>query len=706
MLRGLLLLLAAASLLLPLSSSARLTRLVVTQTVPLAGGVSWGSTGPYERLTGTAYFEVHPNHPNNDVIVDLDKAPRNARGMVEFSTQFMIVRPVDMSKSNGKIFYRINNRGNNAVYTGTTAAQLAANDVYLRMGYIIVDAGWQGDLVPVATRLVPTLPIATNKDGSPIVGPMRIEYSDRTIPLTGSFSMNLEGNAAFRSYETADTSTARATFTMRDSVNGAKTAIAADRWAFGTCPTGQASLVPSSFDICYFDGFKNDKLYELIYMAKNPIVMGLGHATTRDFASFLRYRDRDDTGTPNPVGAGIRRIYADGGSQTAGYIRDFIYLGFNADESQRRVFDGMLPLYGGTDRVFINVRFADPNIWSDQDDRHNFLQSSYPPFTYAVTRDPISGIHDGVLKRSATDPKVFQIDSAAEFWQLRGSLNVADGKGRAVRIPKNARLYFNTSMSHGFGTAGLRSTGGVSLPGQSALCVNPTTGGAVAETTRALLVAMDEWVDRGIKPPPSNYPALGNRGRGDEDDGDDDDDDDGKGRKDEPATLVPLAQAKASFPAIPGVTFPTMMNQYELLDFGHSFGKTGGILTLQPPQLGASYDVFVPKPDEDGHDIAGIHPMQIRVPLGTTLGWNIRAPGHRPPNLCGLTGSFIPLARTRAERLANADSRLSLEERYGNRAGFVNAVRTAAQQLVKERFLLQVDADGFIAAAEASDVLK
>lgn len=703
MLRGLLLLLAAASLLLPHTSSARLTRLVITQTVPLAGGVAWGDSGPYERLTGTAYFEVHPHHPNNEVIVDLDKAPRNARGMVEFSTQVMIVRPVEMSKSNRKIFYRINNRGNNAVYTATTAAQLAANDVYLRMGYIIVDAGWQGDLVPVATRLVPTLPIATNRDGSPIVGPMRIEYSDRTIPLAGTFSMNLEGNAAFRSYETADTNTARATFTVRDSVNGAKTAIAPDRWAFGSCPTGQASLVPSTVAICYFDGFKNDKLYELIYTAKNPIVMGLGHATTRDFASFLRYRHSDDAGTPNPVGEGIRRIYADGGSQTAGYIRDFIYLGFNADESQRRVFDGMLPLYGGTDRVFINVRFADPNIWSDQDDRHDFLQSSYPPFTYRVTRDPISGIHDGVLKRPATDPKVFHIDSAAELWQLRGSLNVANGKGRAVKIAKSARLYLNSSMSHGFGTAGLRSTGGVSVPGQSVLCVNPTTGGAVAETTRALLVAMDEWVDRGTEPPASNYPTLA-KGKGHDDD-DEEDDDKGKD-KDKAGTLVPLAEAGAAFPAIPGVSFPAVMNQYELLDFGHSFGKTGGILTLQPPQLGPSYQMFVPKPDQDGMDIAGIRPMQIRVPLGTTLGWNIRGAGHRPPNLCGLTGSFIPFARTRAERLASGDPRLSLEERYTNHEGFVSAVRAAARDLVSERFLLQVDADGFVAAAEASDVLR
>ncbi|HWM71150.1 MAG TPA: hypothetical protein VNO35_31570, partial [Steroidobacteraceae bacterium] len=340
MFRELLLLLAAASLLLPGTSSARLTRLVITQTVPLAGGVAWGSTGPYERLTGTAYFEVDPNHPRNAVIVDVDNAPRNSHGMVEFSTQFMIVKPVDMSLGNHKLFYRVNNRGNNSLLAAQTAAQVGANDVYLRMGYTIVDAGWEGDVLPTPTKLVASLPIATNKDGSPIVGLMRVEYSDRTIPLTGTFSMNLEGNAAFRSYESADTNTARSTFTVRDTVNGSKMLIPSDRWAFGRCPTGQASLVPSSFDICYFDGFRNNKLYELIYSAKNPIVMGLGHATTRDFASFLRYRAQDDAGTPNPLGPGIRRVYADGGSQTAGYLRDFMYLGFNEDESHRKAFDG------------------------------------------------------------------------------------------------------------------------------------------------------------------------------------------------------------------------------------------------------------------------------------------------------------------------------------------------------------------------------
>ncbi len=698
MFRRLLLLVGVVSMLLPIASSARLTQLLITQTTPLAGGVSWGDTGPYEKLTGIAYFEVDPSDPLNAVIVDLDKAPRNAHGMVEFSTQVMIVKPVDMSLSNHKIFYRVNNRGNDSLLNAQTVAQVGSNDIYLKMGYVIADAGWEGDVLPTPTKLVATLPVAANADASPIIGPMRIEYSDRTIPLGGTFTMNLEGNAAFHSYETSDTNTAHSTFTVRDAVNGAKTPIASDRWAFGRCPTGQASLVPSTFDICYFDGFQNNKLYELIYPAMNPIVMALGHATTRDFASFLRYQTQDDLGTPNPLGAGIRRVYADGGSQTAGYLRDFMYLGFNEDESHRKAFDGIMPEYGGTDRVFINVRFADPNIWSDEDDRHNFLQSSYPPFTYAVTTDPISGITDGVLKRPATDPVVFQIDSGAEFWQLRGSLNVADGEGRPVALPPNVRLYFNSSMSHGFGTAGLTSTGAVTVPGHNVLCENTTTGGSVAESVRALLVAMDEWVDQGIEPPPSNYPNLVDRGQGIAHG-------DPQGQ-DKGATLVSLQQASESFPAIPGVSFPTVMNQYELLDFGPSFGKTGGILTLQPPVLGPSYQMFVPRPDKDGLDIAGIRPMQIRVPLGTTMAWNIRAPGHRSPDLCGLTGSFIPLAQTKAERLASGDPRLSLEERYHDHEGFVRAVRQAAQKLVGERFLLQVDADGFINAAEASNILE
>src|SRR5438067_289079 len=418
------------------STEARVARLVVEQRTSFVGGAEWGKAGPYEMLRGTAYLEADPHNAHDAVIVDLDNAPRNAKGLVEFSTQFMILKPVEMQRSNRKIFYAVNNRGNNleGLLTATTASQVSGTDDGYAMteGYVVVDAGWEGDVVPTPSKLVASLPRARNPNATPITGPMRYEYSDRAA---GSFTTNLEGNAAFLSYEAADTNTSHATFTVADSEYGPKTLIPPNHWAFGSCPTGQASLVPSNFDLCYFDGFDNTKIYELIYQAKNPIVMGLGFATTRDLTSFLRNEDRDDVGNPNPVGRGIRRAYAAGGSQTGGYLRDYIYLGFNEDQMGRKVFDGIIPWIAGTDRVFINVRFADPNTYSEQDRQHNYLQSSYPPFTYAVTTDPLSGVHDGILHRPGTDPLVMQVDSQSEFWQLHGSLNVVDGLGNPVVIP-------------------------------------------------------------------------------------------------------------------------------------------------------------------------------------------------------------------------------------------------------------------------------
>jgi hypothetical protein len=353
-----------------------------------------------------------------------------------------------------------------------------------------------------------------------------------------------------------------------------------------------------------------------------------------------------------------------------------VYQGFNEDESHRKVFDGIIPTIAGTIRVFINVRFADPNVYAGQDVTHDYLQSSYPPFTYAVTTDPISGIRDGLLKRPATDPLVFQVDSATEFWQLYASLNVIDAAGQVVPIPPNVRLYFNSSTGHGFTTSGLLTP----PPGQLARCANPTPT-ATNEVTRALLVAMDAWADRGVEPPPNTYPRL----------------DDG--------TLVPLADAMRAFPAIPGSQAASLVNELDLLNFGPAFGRAGGVITLQPPLVGRRYPMLVPKPDADGLDIPGIRSMQIRVPLGTSTGWNVRAAGHRAPTLCGLTGSFIPFAKTKAERTASGDPRLSLEERYTDRNGLVREVERATRELVEKRFLLQEDADRFVAAAKASDVM-
>ncbi len=676
-------LLVALALLVSVSSrsEARVVRFVVEERTPFAEGVAWGDAGPYERLVGMAYLEVDPTDPLNRVIVDLDKAPRNARGRVEFRTPFFILKPAGASRGNGKIYYTVNNRGNDALLNAKTRADVGQNDFALRSGYTIVDAGWEGDLVPDPRRLAAVLPIATQADGSPIVERMRVEYSDRNIPADGTFTLNLEGSSSFKSYEAADTNTGRSLLTVRGTVRGPAATIAADRWAFGRCPTGRDSLVPSTTDICYFDRFDARQIYELIYPARNPIVMGLGHATTRDVASFLRFDLRDDAGNANPLAVDgrldVRRVYATGASQTGAYLRDFIYYGFNEDESHRRVFDGIMPTIAGTLRVFINARFADPNVFSGQDVAKNFLQSSYPPFTYGVTLDPASGIRDGILKRPATDPKVFQIDSATEFWQLRASLNVTDADGRPVPTPPNVRLYFESSTGHGFTASGLLTP----PPGRLVRCENPTPSNT-SEVMRALLVAMDAWVERGVDPPASNYPRV------------------------EDGTLVALGEARKAFPAVPGIRVPTELNGLELLDFGPAFGRHGGVLALQPPRTSHSYPILVPKPDADGLDIAGIRSMRVRVPLGTSTGWNVRREGHRSGDLCGLTGSFIPFARTAAERKEKGDPRPSLRERYVNREGFVRAVEKAASALVAARFLLQEDANRFVEAARVSEALE
>lgn len=685
--------LAAAVLLTTGPARARVVRFVVTQIRTFADGASFGSVGQYQRLDGTAYLEADPRDPREAVIVNLDKAPKNASGKVEFSAPFFILKPTIMSRGNGKIFYVVNNRGNkqalakyNYVPAGPgindpISAADAGDGFLMRLGYTVVDAGWQGDVAPGGARLFPSFPVAVQADGSPIVQQVRIEYSDRSIPQAGIFTLGLEGDPSFRSYETADTTTSHSSLTVRDTVSGTGTPIASTAWAFGKCPTGAGSLVPTTTDTCVFSGFRADKLYQLLYPAKNPMVMGLAYAVTRDIGSFLRNQTFDDAGNQNPLAlsatqVGIKRSYGFGSSSTGMYMRDFLYLGFNEDEANRKVFDAINVHIAGTHRLFANVEFADPNTYSRQDDRQDFLSESIAPLTYAVTTDPISGRRDGILKRPASDPLVVDTHTELEYYQFQASLNLHDGLGNPVELPDNVRMYFISNFQHGGGNPP------ASFPGPAGLCAYPTNPNYQGPTHRALLMAMDAWADQGLEPPRSRVPSV------------------------REGTLVTLGEARAAFPAIPGVLFPPFLNELRVLDFGPLFGSTGGVLTVLPPLPGAIYAVLVPKPDQDGLDLAGIHPIEVRVPLGTNTGWNVRALGRRAPNFCGLSGSYFPFATTKAERVAIGDPRKSLQERYEDHDGYVDAVREAAQELVEERLLLEEDATRFIHDAEASSVLR
>ena len=677
------------------TADARVVKIVVDRATPYAAGRTFGEAGVFERLEGTVYLEVDPDDPLNGVVVNLARAPRNANGLVEFSAPFVIIRPVDASRGNRKILYGINNRGNAIEIPFQTFPTLPAgadpetgDGLFFRMGYTFVDAGWAGDIITTETRLGADLPVAVQADGSSIVSRIRVQYpTDSPGQIDGEggisgYTLPLKGTDRFVSYEAADIRTANSTLTARNATDDARRPVPSDRWAFGSCPSGETSLTASTYDICVFEGLKRDHIYELTYPAKNPWVMGLGYAVTRDLASFLRYETVDDEGSPNPLAesdtvVGIRRAYGLGISSTGMYLREFLYLGFNEDEAHRQVFDAVRIHIPGSHRLFANVEFSDPNIYSRQDRTTDFTSTSYPPLTYAVTTDPITNVRDGILKRPDTDPLVFQIDTSNEFWQMKASLNVHDGLGNPVPIPDNVRLYLMSSHPHG------GATGVGVVPTDRGSCEYVTNSyRSTAPTMRALLVALDEWADQGIEPPSSSYPDP-RRG-----------------------TLATIDEVARTFPTIPGVTFPTVINRLNTLDFGPTFGPQGGRQTALPPSIGASYQALIPTTDRDGHDVAGIRSVDIAVPVGTNTGWNLYPNGPRGKDLCGLTGSFFAFAKTRSERLASGDSRRSLEERYGDHAGFVRAVRRAAEDSVAQRTLLAEDADVIITMAEDGDILR
>lgn len=673
-------------------AEARITRIEITSRVVFAGGMSFGATGPYEKLRGRFYGEVAPTDPLNAVILDLDKAPRNGRGMVEYVSDFLIIKPVNMGKGNGKIFYGINNRGNTGAISGfndattggndPTTAQDAGNGFLMRQGYAIVDAGWEGDILAGDSRLTARYPTVTG-GGAEMTGTIFVQFDvSRHIPPSGAVSLPLN-RANFDSYEPVSLDTSTARLTARDLVQSPETLIPSNRWAFAACTrnpaTGAAEhVVASRKDICYFDGFNPNKLYQLTYTARNPRPMALGYAATRDVGSFLRFQVADDLGAPNPLAiggpsTGISQMYGYGSSSTGMYVRDFLYLGFNENETHRKVFDAMWTNIPGALRLHQNTRFSMPDIYSRQDLWNGLWPMATFPFSYGKTADPVTGRTDGILKRPATDPIVFHTDSSEEYWQFHAALVTTDGRGNDIPLPDNVRLYLMSSGQHGPAAVPVKD-----------ICqqlTNPLRRGSI---NRALLVALDAWVTKGILPPESRYPRVDN------------------------GTLGPPDQASTGFPAIPGVSYSGLVHSLPLRSYGSSFSSTGGVIDIMPPATvaGAQYKILVPKVDKDGNDIAGIRVPELDVPLATYTGWNLRAAGFRQGELCALNGMYIPFARTRAERLAKGDPRESLEERYKKHDIYVKGIEKAARTQVKQRLLLEEDADRILAAATASDVLR
>jgi hypothetical protein len=658
-------------------TQARITRFeVASVSSPTFEGASFGAAGRYEKLTGRFFGEIDPGDPLNSVIADIRLAPRNARGLVEYSGDFLIIRPVDAARGNHRLLFEINNRGNILSFgllndaarnsnDPSTAAD-AGNGFMMRQGYTLAWGAWDavsGTRADVGGGpLLLDAPIARNPDGSAIVGPSLEEFvvdDDRTA-------------VEHLTYPAANLDTGKAVLTFRARVDDEPIPVPADQWRYD--PAGATiSLLPEGTK------FKPGALYELVYPAKNPKVAGLGFAATRDLAAFLRYAGADDAGHPNPLAGALSQVYTTCVSQPCRFMRDFVALGFNEDadaprdesgrRAPRKAVDGVLNWVGGASGLFLNYRFAQPFRTHRQHIARWYPEFQFP-FAYQTTTDSVTGRTDGLMRRcSASDtcPMIIEADSDNEYWAKDGALAHIDTEGRDLPDAKDVRIYLIAGRPHG---------DGVPVSGLG-ICTEPRNPLVGNPAMRALLTALDAWAAEGVEPPQSMVPRVGD------------------------GTLVGPAEREVGFPPIPGVRYTGRMHEGDLMDFGPQASE--GILTVLPPRrLGAPYPALVPKTDADGNGLAGVRLPDIAAPVATYTGWSLRR--NPPDEGCDASGMVIPFARTKAERTAAGDPRLSLEERYPDHASYVRAVSASARDLERRRLLLDEDAERYIKAAEDSDV--
>jgi hypothetical protein len=573
----------------------------------------------YEYISGKAHFAVDPKLAPNRIIADIDLAPRNAEGKVEFSADFYIQRPMDASKRNGTALVEIPNRG----HKGLMPQFNLGDDFLLDQGFTLVWVGWESDLPQAPGVLGVAVPIASNH-GKPITGLVRSEWVGNqrvtTIPL---------GDRDELGYPVSDAQDAANKLFVRDTVEGERRVIPRESWTFAD-PT----------HVTMSAGFEPGKIYEVVYMAKDPVLVGLGPTAVRDVVSYLKYGGVAAlAGTPiEDFRKDIRRTLGFGISQSGRFLRTFLYDGFNQDEKHRRVFDGVWATIAGAGRGGFNARFAQPSR-----DGNPFFNILYP-----VDIPPFSD--DGGLLakaiRSKTVPKIFYTNGSYEYWGRAASLIHTTPDGKQDLAPsKDTRIYFFPGSQHGTG----------SLPPRSIEAQNPANTNDYRASMRALLVAMQAWLADGKQPPASVYPRIA---------------------KDELASVAAYA-----FPKIPGVAVPHNNRRAFRLDF-----------SVEPPKLGPPFPTLVPQVNADGNETSGIKMPEIQVPLASNTGWNLRsAKIGAPDQLYTQAGSWIPFPLNKAGRENRKDPRESIEERYPSKNAYLDKITSAAQQLVQEGFLLDRD---------------
>jgi hypothetical protein len=668
------------------SASADVVRIEITEQTPVLDGKAFGATGPYVRIVGTVHFAVDPTLPANQGITDLALAPRNRDGRVEFSSDLYLLRPLDASKGNGTAFLEISNRGRKGMLStfnmargsgDPRTAEQFGDGLLMEHGFTLAWLGWQADvnevLEAVYTNVKPgtprdphllrfTTPVASTP-GGPIKGWVRSDF----VPDQKSLSFHL-ADRTHKPYLVVDPDDPGVRLTVRDRRDALRQTIPREQWQFAREENGKP--VPSRAHVYMAQGFEAGRIYEMVYKSQDPVVVGLGLAAVRDFISFLKYGS-PGVREPDPGGdwTRLQRAIAFGSSQSGRFLRTYLYQGFNEDERNRQVFDGVWSHVGGGGRGSFNHRFAQPSR-----DARPFFNFFYPtdifPFADAEQTDPETGRQDGLLTRarkSNTIPRIFNTNSSYEYYGRAASLihTTLDGSRDVAPDPKT-RIYSIAGGSHGPGRF---------PPGKNGT-QNASNANDYTWTMRALLVAMQQWVEKGVEPPASQYPRVS----------------DGQ--------LVPLASVQ--FPKVPGVAFPTRMHSALRVDYGPEF-LSKGIISVEPPKVGKPFSMLVPQVDPtDGNEIAGIRLPVVRVPLGTHTGWNLRHPEiGAPDELFSMVGAYIPFATTRAERTKAGDPRPSMEERYKDRQDYLDRITAAANDLARAGYVLTRDVPAIVEQAQS-----
>lgn len=656
-------------------AEARVTQVTVGTPTPLFGGRTFGAAGAYEQIRGTARGELDPLDPHNAVITDINLAPRNANGKVEYTASFTLYKPIDMSKASGVMVYEVVNRGNKILpgfmNIGITADNPAGDGFLYRTGNVYLWSGWQGDIAfnpasPLETVQVPVASGVTNPTFARFV---TVAGNVSTRPLPGGG----------RTPASLDTAKAKLISIARENNLGVRTGvveIASGDWAFADCTLTPFPGTPSPTNICLKNGFDPSLAYELVFTAKDPLVLGVGMAAMRDVNAFFR---RANAAAGNPVAGQIHWTVGYGISQSGRYTKNFILLGFNEDEDGTMVWDGADSNIAGAMGQF-NIRFAQPGNIANIFEPGAEAPLWWERYNDRVRGRGVSGILDR-CRRTHTCPKIFEDFGGAEIWYGRGAVGIAGTSGSDdIPVPRNVRRYYYASTPHGGGAGGF-SPGPRPPAAGLMLAANPNPQ---LETRRALFLHLVDWVSKGTKPPRSAYPRVTDK------------------------TLVAATARAMNWPKIPGAPTPdNVINVLMDYDYGPDFrySDQSGVMSKVVPPIKQIIRTLAAKVDEDGNEIAGLKSVLLQAPLGTYTSWNPVAAGPLRGNEGNLAAGYIPFAITRAERNATGDPRRSIEERYGSQEGYNCVVQQAARQEVRKRLLLQEDADRLIAQAAASNVL-